>query len=701
MQAKCIFNLSKTFSNSIDELLDEFDFVKNGKKGTVANIPCVFDIEATSFYNEKNEKQATMYAWVLGINGKCIRGRTWSEFLEAYKTIVDYFKLSTKKRIIIYVHNLAYEFQWFRKMFDWLTVFSTDTRKPLYALTNDGVEFRCSYLLTGYSLEVLGENLHKYKVNKKVGDLDYKLIRHSGTPLNEKEWGYILNDGLVVMAHIQEEIERLGDITKIPLTKTGYVRQLCKENCIKKGKYDYLKKIKNLTLTSEDYEQLKRTYMGGFTHANVNYVDKVMKNVSSFDFTSSYPAVMVSEMYPMSKFIPTVIKDENDFVKCLNAYCCMFDIEFINIRSKVQYENYISLSRCSKIEHYVLNNGRIREASLLRTSLTEQDFFIILQMYEWDSMRVCNFKRAYKGYLPKEFIITILELYKNKTELKGVEEKIVEYTVQKNMINSMYGMCVTDICKDEQVYKDNLWTTEKANKNELLEKYNNSNERFLFYAWGVWVTAYARRNLFSGITEFGNDYIYSDTDSIKVLNIDKHIKYIEEYNKTITKKVKNCLSYYNIPLYMAEPKTIKGVKKPIGVWDNEGVYDRFKTMGAKRYLTEKHGELSITIAGVGKKAGIEYLKHKYKTNDSIFKHLEENLYFPATYIDNGEEKNGSGKMCHTYIDTEMSGEIIDYLGNKSNYHELSGVFLENTDYTLSLENDFKQLILGIKGGQYV
>ena len=31
MQAKCIFNLSKTFSKNIDELLYEFDFVKNGK----------------------------------------------------------------------------------------------------------------------------------------------------------------------------------------------------------------------------------------------------------------------------------------------------------------------------------------------------------------------------------------------------------------------------------------------------------------------------------------------------------------------------------------------------------------------------------------------------------------------------------------------------------------------------------------------
>ena len=41
------------------------------------------------------------------------------------------------------------------------------------------------------------------------------------------------------------------------------------------------------------------------------------------------------------------------------------------------------------------------------------------------------------------------------------------------------------------------------------------------------------------------------------------------------------------------------------------------------------------------------------------------------------------------------------MGNKYIYNEQSGVHLENTDYTLSLDNEFKNLLLGIKGGHLV
>ncbi|MFV3037545.1 hypothetical protein ACNI5A_30920, partial [Klebsiella pneumoniae] len=73
--------------------------------------------------------------------------------------IVDILELCPKKRIIIYVHNLAYEFQFFREMLDWEKVFSIDLRKPIYGVTKTGLEFRCSYLLSGYSLAKLGEQL--------------------------------------------------------------------------------------------------------------------------------------------------------------------------------------------------------------------------------------------------------------------------------------------------------------------------------------------------------------------------------------------------------------------------------------------------------------------------------------------------------------------------------------------------------------
>lgn len=695
------FNLSNQFYKSIDDILCEIEFVKKGKTTEISNVASVFDIEATSFYRD-NQKQCCMYAWVFGLNGKCIRGRTWQEFAYVIERLVRHYKLYDEKRLVIYVHNLSYEFQWFKKYFEWDKVFSLDTRKPVYAITKSGIEFRCSYLLSGYSLEVLGDNLTKYKVQKKVGDLDYRLIRHSRTPLTEKEWGYILNDGLVVMAHIQEEIERLGDITKLPITKTGYVRQLCRENCLKgDNRWDYADTIRKLTLDVDTYKQLKRTYMGGFTHANIHYVDRIISNVHSFDFSSSYPAAMLSEKYPMSKPIFTPIHNEREFTTYLSTYCCMFECTFYNIRSKVSFENYISISRTTDAENFLINNGRVIEADMVKMSLTEQDFFIIAEMYEWDYIEVSNFYRFYKGYLPKELIITILELYKDKTELKGIEEKIVEYLVSKGMINAMYGMCVTDPCRDEIIYEDNNWTTQKADVETLINQYNKSRNRFLYYPWGVWVTAYARRNLFTGILEFKDDYIYSDTDSIKVVNIEKHKEYIDKYNVEVKEKIEKCLKFYDIPLEMAYPKTIKGIVKPLGVWDYEGMYTRFKTLGAKRYMTETDGEISITIAGVNKKAGVRYLKHIYGDNTNVFNAFVEDLYFPPEYDRNGIVDNGSGKLCHTYIDEYMEGEIIDYMGNKYIYNEQSGVHMENTDYTLGLEATFKKLLLGIKEGHIV
>ena len=691
------FSLHYKKFDDIDSILQPLDFVTKGRGTKIANVSATFDIEATSFY-DNNGKRGVMYAWVFGINGKCIIGRTWDEFMQVIDRVVYHYSLGVNRRLVVYVHNLGYEFQFFKKRFNWYKVFSLDQRKPVYSITDCGIEFRCSYILSGYSLEKLGEQLTKYKVNKKVGDLDYNLNRHSKTPLTQKELGYIISDGLVVMAYIQEEIERCGGINKLPLTKTGYVRDLCREKCLKgDNRFDYVAMMRRLKISAEDYKQLKRTYTGGYTHANINYVDKIIEDVDSYDFSSSYPAVMLSEKYPMSKPMSVEIKDDEDFRRTLKAFCCMFDIEFYNFTAKVSYENYVSKSRCSKIEHFYCNNGRVVEADYLKISITEQDFFIIQELYSWDSFRVTNMKVFFKDYLPKDFILAVLELYKAKTELKGVEGKEVEYLVSKGMINSCYGMCVTDPCRDEIIY-DNGWAVNAANVDELIDRYNKNMNRFLYYPWGVWVTAYARRNLFSGILEFKDDYIYSDTDSIKVVNIYNHREYIEEYNKTITEKIEKCLKHYDIPLEMANPKTIKGITKPMGIWEWEGKYSRFKTLGAKRYMTEKDGDISITIAGVGKSAGLKYLKHTYKTNTKIFKAFTEDLYFPPHYDCDGEDMNGSGKLLHTYIDVEHSGYLIDYLGNECEYHEYSGMHMENSDYSLSLDDEFIKLLKGIKGG---
>lgn len=679
--------------------MPEIEFVEKGKNTLLSNIPCVFDIETSSFYNESNNKSACMYAWVFGINGKCIRGRTWEEFLKVIDRLHEYYELNIVKRLIVYVHNLFFEFQWIRHLFKWYKVFNIEERKPVYAITTGGIEFRCSYILSGLSLAKVGDNLIRYKVRKMVGDLDYSLIRHKSTPLTEVEWGYILNDGLVVMAFIQEEIERCGGIKNIPLTKTGYVRNVCREKCLQgDSRFRYSKSIRSLTLSTELFKQCLNAFCGGWTHANNKNIGLNRKSVASFDLTSSYPTTMISEMYPMSSPQRVFIQNKEDFEKKLKCYCCLFDIKFYGLKSKFEFEHYISLSKCRHIKKYVVDNGRIVSADELVISITDIDFKIISDIYEWDAFQVSNFNIFRRGYLPKPIIECILRFYVDKTQLKGVEGKEQEYLVAKGMLNSIYGMMVTNPCKDDILYDDiNEWCTETKDMDELIDLYNNSHSRFLYYPWGVWVTAYARFNLWTAIKECKEDYLYCDTDSVKILNYEKHLNYFDNYNKNIIYKVKRCLNHYSIPSKLAEPLNKRGEIQPIGVWTFEGVYETFKTLGAKRYIYIQDNKLHITISGVSKKSGVDYLLYKYKEYEKIFESFDNNLVFPSTYF-NEETREvclGSGKLTHTYIDIYQDGYIIDYLGNKDSYSEFSSLHLEPSSYRLSLDSDFINFLRGV------
>ena len=132
-----------------------------------------------------------MYAWVFGVKELTIIGRTWEQFINLIDIVVTTLNLSLEQRLIVYVHNLSFDFQFFRKHFVFHKVFALEERDLISATTETGIEFRCSYKLSGYSLEKVGEHLIHHNVKKKVGDLDYSKIRTPATPLTSKELGYI------------------------------------------------------------------------------------------------------------------------------------------------------------------------------------------------------------------------------------------------------------------------------------------------------------------------------------------------------------------------------------------------------------------------------------------------------------------------------------------------------------------------------
>lgn len=691
------------FLFKINELLDDSWLVRDNKKVEYYNVPAGFDIETSSFYQYEKKpenKRSIMYIWQFGIYNYVTTGRTWQEFINFLSVLRRILLLNESRRLVVYVHNLPYEFQFLRKHLEWEEVFILSERKPVYA-TSDGIEFRCSLKLAGgKSLANVAKDLQKYKVKKAVGNLDYELIRTPLTPLTEKEFLYCENDIRVILCYIQEKIEQDGDITRIPLTNTGYVRNYCRKECYSRWK-PYRRIMDSLTLEPSEYSQLKRAFQGGFTHANAHYVGKILEKVGSHDFTSSYPAVMVLEKFPMGK--STMITDginEKELRELLLTYCCMFDIEIWGLMPKLFQDHPISRYKCWVCDNALVDNGRIVMAEHIATTITEQDFFVYTEFYDWDRIEIKNLRVYQKNFLPKKFVQSILGLYEKKTMLKDVDGEELNYMISKNMINSGYGMMVTDPIRNELQYHDDMFYTISKNVEEGIGRYNSNIRRFLFYPWGVWVTAYARANLFSGIIEMGSDYVYSDTDSIKSLNTGKHIEYFNRYNLQILSKIESVSKYHNIAKSKFSPENKKGKQKTIGIWDDEGIFEKFKTLGAKRYMSfryetstieEDGDEITvkltepkhvITLAGSNKIKTMAYLRTTFEPFDNF----KDGLVIPA---------DKSGRLILTYIDDETEGDIVDMNGVPYHYHELSSIHMEKSEYNLSMSEEFIKYLEGI------
>ena len=668
------------------------------KKVTYYELVTSFDIESTSTIVD-GQKVAFMYVWQFAFENVLVYGRTWQEYQDFTNKLAQMLKLDDQHRLIVYVHNLAFEFQFMRKYFDWESVFATDTRNPIKAVTDQGIEYKDSYILAGLNLDHVAKNLHKHKIKKLVGYLDYDQVRTYKTPLTSEELAYCANDIIIVVDYIHEQIDEYGSITNIPLTNTGRVRRYTKDQCYYNGKkhkgnnqYNrYRNYITRLTLEPDEYTMLKDAFQGGFTHANANKMGQLLENVASYDFTSSYPTVMLTEQYPSSSAFTPDIKSKKDFEFYRQHYLLVFDVKFTKVYPKIKQDHYLSVSKCGVSSDCVTDNGRIYSAESVETTITNIDLDILEHCYTWEHMELGRVLAYEKNYLPKPIIKAILHLYKQKTKLKGIPDKRAEYLNSKGMLNSMYGMSVTDIVHEENIYSGDDWSTEQPDLQDQIDKYNDSRNRFLFYPWGIFVTAYARRNLWSGIVSCGNDYCYSDTDSIKIEHADKHKKFIDHYNKIINYKIDDICEFYDLDRDDFAPVNQKGIKKPIGVWDNEGTYSLFKTLGAKRYLVYQNNELHLTCAGLSKSKGAKYLLKQSNNNiKKAFELFNDELTVPAEY---------TGKLTHTYVDSEQTVCVKDMYGELAIVNAKSGVHLAPCEFTLSISKQYAKFLKALLNGE--
>ena len=405
-------------------------------------------------------------------------------------------------------------------------------------------------------------------------------------------------------------------------------------------------------------------------HSNVNLTGYIIYDADGFDITSSYPTEMLlKDNYPISKF-----KKADFDPALLQLKACIMRVRFKNIRRRYSI-SIESKSKCITLEAsdkmpVVIDNGRVAMAGMMEVVLTELDYKNYTEFYMWQSMEVLDFQIADRGKLPPFIRQTLAKYYMLKSRLKmdGLQDT-TEYVIAKQKANSFFGMMCTRIELDKITYEGDEWIV----KEKELDYNEEIKSQFLAPQWGIWVCANARRSLLSvtyeitkaigdGSGDDGAGVIYNDTDSIKVYDpAGKAEKIIEKYNARIR----------------ALRKSIKALDRPefegLGEFDHEDHYYKFKTLGAKRYLTEVDGKVKATIAGLPKKSILKVDGDPFDAFNLDGMELEAEAEIKNTISYNDEP-----------TEAIIAGELM---------HEQSSAGIYEIGFTLSLDKAYYAMII--------
>lgn len=680
---------------------------KKGRNGlTYIASPATFDIESTTIDGEKPD--AFMYHWQFCLNGKVCFGRTWEEWLNFMHNLGVALELAANKVLVIYVHNLAYEFMFMKDFLYIESLFAREAHKAIKLLaclesdyekvinkigdvsretsTIPFFEFRCSYFLSNMSLIKFCENSKFCTHYKLVDTYDYRKIRTPITPMTDEELAYCYNDVKGLEECILSKLDDEGDtLATIPLTSTGYVRRAMRAEC---RKYSWYRELFEMLMpTVPVYRLLRQAFRGGNTHASRYYANAIIEGVYSRDRVSSYPSCIASDLYPMTPFVKYEPQSFDklilDCCKEKNAIIMRFTLFDVEVRDDVTVP-YIDFAHCiAYSKNYINDNGRVLSADWITYACTELDFLIINNQYSYNTERVewLEGYKAEKDYLPQPIVDIMLKWYDKKTQLKDVDGKEYEYAKSKNKLNSVFGAMVTDICQGEVEYIDGEWSKTMPDEKSAIAAYAASKNSFLLYQWGVYITVNARYELQCMIDACGYDFVYGDTDSVKFIN-KKHIESFEDRNNYLLSKKQK---YRNYSDRLNEDGST--TRYTLGLWDDDGYYKKFKTLGAKKYAyiapekNKKTGKiedvLHVTVSGLSKEKGAAELARGNGLDDFKI----------------GKIFTDSGRTVSYFNERDVHTiKVVDCYGKECEFTTASNIAIVDTTYTLGISDEYAAVL---------
>lgn len=560
--------------------------------------------------------------------------RDVEKWIDWMKLLIILYSLDDNNRMVVYIHNASYDLSYLvpyiqRDLPGYESKTGILDNKKIIVYQQPPFEFRCTYLLTGKSLEIWGKDFdveHK----KKIGFYDYEQVLYPDSELSEQQLQYIENDVLCMEECFAKQLEFTHDtIASIPLTATGYVRRDLRDSCnndLYRNNY-----FLNCTLDAESYLFCINSYAGGYTHNNRLLKSCVQSGlIGHRDFRSHYPTQI--RCYPLPFGHAQVFYDckksyfrkrhgdirINQILDISPRFYTISKILITGIKLK-DMDNctmpFMQRSKCYHVADHsriICDNGRV--LTMIKGSfVTYQDNFtlkIIAEQYdlEYEVLKVYRFATK----MVPDCIASVIDKYfEGKTNWKlEVKRCAKEYgegsapwlnasihlMLSKNRLNGIYGCMATNPLKDDYVMdfvkdpEDPIGHIVKYSNldqiREGLESYYNKRNSFLPYQVGVFVTALARYELYEYIKTIGYDKVlYCDTDSIFYFKDPEVEKRIEALNAK-----KHATAAYIT--------ASNGEKIYYDVFEAEPDITHFKGLHSKCYGVVEDGKLKITVAGI-------------------------------------------------------------------------------------------------------
>lgn len=603
-------------------MIDSYVKTKNGREPIKAYTPDEMKLPILTFKdlqkNHKITKFATkyicldtetshttnvcgwVYQWAAKLGKLYVYGRKPSEIIDFMQKVAEHYELSEDKKIILYIHNAAYDLQYiklFLRQYDPSADFLAVDSHAIIQCDVIGFRIICSYKLTNLSLAALSDN-YADTYTKAVGEIDYNVVRYQDTELSTSDWFYMFSDVAAQDDGIQGYLKMQGYkyAYKAPITSTGFVRANCRKAA--KNDDDWRAAFLEMRLSLEEYNLCRQCFMGGVCIASFMYSGQTIRgdNLRHKDFISSYPTRQLLDYFPTGA--PSwygEVETEQELEEICAEYCAVFVLTLDNVHIKQGVTApCIPSSKCIHKDNELKLNGKIVSADTLTIVVCELDYKWIKRQYDYDGIGVDKMLIFDRGEMPDWLKTEVFEYFKNKCSLKGVNDLL--YAKSKNMLNGVYGMTATAIIREQYKMNEDFilthQTTTEDDDENALNRYYLSYNNFMPYQFSIWTTAHARDALYTMIECVGyENFLYCDTDSVFYIETPENKKRMDDYAEKCRQRAKDAGAFVD--------------NKFLGEPTDEPTIRAFRAIHSKCYAMEemnKKGnfELNVVIAGIPK-----------------------------------------------------------------------------------------------------